>query len=103
MPRIYGVGNGAGLDAGPRTERGEGLRVSFHDLQSIFGDHPPLWVGDTPPSLASKLRWGQVAHVLVEVLPEDGINATFDRPGFYRLPDLSPARAEGMLKEARRM
>ena len=94
MPWMYTVPAGAG-----QAQLLSGTPITFCEIQTIFRDHPPLWLGEGPPTLSAMLRWTE-DQVLIAVRADEGVNPTFDRPGFYRLPDLSPGRATEMLSEA---
>ena len=97
MPRLYG------LRDGPRNDNiHEVALVSFSELRAAFGRLDVEWHGLKLPQFNADRPSKWPRHVVIEIRPDDGTDARFNRIGFFRVDGVDPDDAEDLLDEIRR-
>ena len=92
MPILWFVKDGRR----PYTQSGEGVPLSFEQVNSAFGDYAIEYVSTEPPEINRDSPSRHPVRVVIEVRDDEGTSAQFPKPGFYFIP-LSVDEAQQLL------
>lgn len=92
MPVLYFTRSGW---EGPLTRR---ATLTFGELRGLFGGYESSHVSDQWLQSELEERSSAPARVLVQVSERDGTAKGYERPGFYVLGGLPPAKVDELLK-----